>query len=265
MRKRLMLVGLLLLASISSVASLGAPAKAHRILQPFDPTLDHLLPGFAGNDYMAVFKAMAAPKKGEFETTDQYRQRLMALRGERYYAFLYSTLLRYNADKQGFTVTVFGDRLKGDAGLLSGDLRAIVVGESSKIVGHYSGSNAYGARVTVSRRVGSELAVVVSGASVFQSSALGHDFFLPMLPQQASGRKASLAFLIVFRPEPHETAGFTMTATDYYAPEISTPIEQTITWKYIFGGDASLWAYDRKTGEILGKFALVGDLPQKQP
>jgi hypothetical protein len=252
---------LLLLASIASAATHIAPsAKAPRMLQAFDPTVDHLPAGFTGNDFMAVFKAKTSPKKGEFETGDQYRQRQKALQGESYYAFQYSTLLRYDADRQGFRVTVFGDRLKGEAGLLTGDMRAIIVGESRKIVGHYSGSNAYGARVVVSKRVGVELAVAVSGAFMREDDALGHEFFLPMPSRQASLTKASLTFLLVFKPEPHEAGALTMTATDYYAPEISTPIEQTITWRYIFGGDASLWAYDKRTGEIFGKFALVGDL-----
>jgi hypothetical protein len=56
-----------------------------------------------------------------------------------------------------------------------------------------------------------------------------------------------------------------MKATDYYAPEVATPIEQTITWRYIFAGDASLWVYNKSTGEILGKFALVGDSPPNSP
>jgi hypothetical protein len=166
-----------LLLLILAPAIHGAPAtktaKAPRPPQPFDTTLDHIPSGFAGNDFMAIFKASTAPKKGEFETSDQYRQRLMTLRGEHYYAFKYQTLLKYDADRQGFSVMVFGDRLKGDAALLPGNTRAIIVGESSKIVGHYIGSNAYGAKVAVSRKVGQELAVAVSGAFMLPSDALG--------------------------------------------------------------------------------------------
>ncbi|HVT60838.1 MAG TPA: hypothetical protein VHR45_20875 [Thermoanaerobaculia bacterium] len=226
-------------------------------MKPFDPTVEILPPNYAGNDFMAVFRAKTAATKGEFETSKQFQQRASSLGGD-LYAFRFAAGLKYDADRQAFIVHPYitgvytGETLYSRSSSDS----ALLIRDSDVVTGHYLGSNAMGAKVRVRMDTETNLAIVVPGDLTSQPN----DLSVRMSPEKARRDKAALAFLYVCQPIARDT-GITKTVTVHIEPEIATPLERTLVFRYIFVDHAEIWIFDKNTGEILLKH-LLGQGPK---
>lgn len=259
--KHFRVAAFLLLALVPAVH--GAPAtKAAKARPPqfFDPTVERLPSGFAGSDFGALFKARSTiPKKGEFETSDQYRERLKAVSGDGFYSVALDLFAQYDADRQRFTVLILTKELQTEAAILLnryGDRPVLVVNQTRKESGKYVGSNAFGVRTKVTKVNMIEDAIVLGNPHYddVDDRAGARNFYIPLPSDRA--RATMLAFLLVFKPEPIGGAGLTTTASSYKDPTLDFPLAVTTTARYLFVGDAVVWAYDKRTGEVLGKFKL---------
>jgi hypothetical protein len=252
---------LLLLALLPAVHS--APhtktVKTSRPPQRFDRSLQRIPLDFIATDFTALFEANRIGPKGEYETSDQYRDRMKSASDGSYYAFSLNPLTtKYDADRQVFEVTIQAEELQPEAflALAAHDLegvggRKVIVikeGTAGKLK-QYVGSNAFGVKVKVTRRNAAQDAVVLKHAI---TDVVGFKSIqIPVPLDRARGTK--LAFLLVFKLEPAEGAGLTMTATGYREPTIDLPIEVVTTSRYVFVDDVAVWTYDKSTGEVLDK------------
>jgi hypothetical protein len=66
----------------------------------------------------------------------------------------------------------------------------------------------------------------------------------------------ALAFLLVFSAEARKGEGYTATDERYSSPTVTSPSDITTRSRYILAGDSSVWAYDKKTGEVLSKIRI---------
>ena len=235
----------------------GAPApkaaKAPRPPQTFDPAVEQLPPSFAGSDFTDLFKAKSAAPKGEFETSDNYRARMKAVSGDSFYALPLDLSAKYDADQQRFKATIRADKPEAAVLIHSREARAIVVGETRRELGKYIGSNAFGVRAKVTMVHMTEDAVVINHAL---GGLVGfREMLVPVPSDRANATK--LSFLLVFKPEPIEGAGLTTTASGYSTATLDHPYERQTTYRYIFAGETVVWAYNKKTGQVLGKFKLA--------
>jgi hypothetical protein len=238
-----------------------ATTPSRSSLEIFDPTVKQLPPNFKGCDFGTLFKSRSAAPKGEFETSDHYRERLKTISGDSFFAVALDLSVKYDADKQEFTTLIETEKLQSEAALVldmhSSIQPVIVVKQTRAESGKYLGSNAFGVKARVTKVKLVEDAIVISHLC---NDDIARNFNIPVSLDRAPSTK--VAFLLVFKPEPIGDAGLTTTASGYSSPTVDYPYEVMTTDRYIFAGETTVWAYDKGTGEVLGKFKLgVARLP----
>jgi hypothetical protein len=141
------------------------PAPAYST-QPFDLSAGSLSPNFRGHNAIAIYKSLAARKtgadKGEFETTEAYRQRLDreasaplvgSLTKDSTFAFVVKGIdSQYDADSQVLHARAKLSRVTEGVSL-SENRMALTWDIVSKDHSSYVGTNAYGASVKVERNI----------------------------------------------------------------------------------------------------------------
>lgn len=230
-------------------------AKASRPPETLDPAITRLPPGFIATDFATLFKVKSTTPKSEFETTDHYRERIKVVAGDGFYGIALDLTSKYDADRQRFEAVITGEKLQSETDLLlhqiGSSTPAIVVKSTRRESGTYMGSNAFGVRAKVTRVQMTEDVLLLD----HPSKELGWSFYIPVPVDRA--RTTKLAFLLVFKPEPIRDAGLTTTASGYSESSVDFPYDVKTTYRYIFAGDTSVWAYDKRTGEVLTRYKLT--------
>jgi hypothetical protein len=218
---------------------------------PFDRSIEVLKPGFASNDFMAIFNARQIKPKGEYETTNQYVKRVAALAGEDFAFRLGPPQMKYDADKGAFVVY-----LREEPPYLSGVLEyptrdkfSIIVGSKDVPQGHYIGSNAMGAKVRVAKDTETTLAITVKGDS---QALIRHPLLVPVEPSVARKVKAFLGFVCVGRLDTSDPE-VTKTVVIHIDPGIDHPLERTLVYHYLASEKVEVWTYNKATGRVLQK------------
>jgi hypothetical protein len=269
--RRILLVAFALVAGALPLTAFGvvpkhksSAASGPLAQTPFDVSLDRIPGGYKANDFMAVFNKMRAPARGEFETTEQYRDRLTALTG--YFAFDAPAVANYKVDRGAFRIylsemrtyissfkvrgRVIVDDHSGD-GL--GGTRAIELKRHFGKGTGYLGVNAFGVKKQVERRTDTEWGVVTDIKGPFLPSLL-----LEMTPQTAAEVKAFLRFLLVCHVAPLGNSALALESSEHLGPTIDSPFDVTVKHSYLVADRVWLWVFDVRTGVVFGKFALNG-------
>ena len=146
---------------------------------PYPTDATQLAPNFRGLDPKAVWQFFVSKKrgfeKGEFETTEQFQQRLAnssqalsPLSAENEYAFFLKNVTpKYNADSQTYEASdyVFCKKTLGlgdDKGWVTCKIDSVKRERDS-----YVGTNSYGASARIERTVGKDLAIATQEGSDF--------------------------------------------------------------------------------------------------
>ena len=111
---------------------------------PFDLTIAKLPPNFAGNDFLALYRELAIPPKGEFETTEQYEARRQQIRPRPLAFRLPDVRPVYDADSGEFSVGIDTESFSRGWSSTNIDDSMLVIAESRTETGRYVGSNAFG-------------------------------------------------------------------------------------------------------------------------
>jgi hypothetical protein len=260
-------------------ASPAAPAAID--IRPFDIRIDKLTPGFAGHDIKAVYNDLVARKnkavKGEFETTREFEARLQReteapilgkLDRTDYLAFVLqnsSGETLYDADAKTMTIAIALS--SGAENVYTKSDKMALTSQAEVKREEYEGSNAYGAKGTVTRHSGVNFNVAFSNYSSFGVSkyidsntrSRGHteDFFakdvfllrIPMDVALAKEVKANLKILAVVKL----IKPYTYEGTFYDKPTISRPTEYFIQYHFLNTELIELWLFDESTGRIFIK------------
>ena len=221
--------------------------------RPFDMSLTALPAGFSGADVERVYEAFAerfrAEKKDEFETTEQYRQRLERqraapvlgdIRADSTVAFnLLGPFSKYDADAGVLSVSVFL-RDVGDS---------VVVRPVERSRRTFPAQNAFGAAFQVTETTADHYCLVLKNASSFSAESFV-SFKLPADVATAREWKDSLRALAVVRFVPPI---FGANRGREKAATFNDPTAERITLKRLHCQLLELWLYDSRTGKILAR------------
>jgi|HubBroStandDraft_3_1064219.scaffolds.fasta_scaffold61447_4 hypothetical protein len=248
----LLVVGLVDIMSATLAESESGPRRSRAVV--FDPDASRLPPGFTGQNFMTIFKKLAATK-GEYETTEAFRARARALATSAAFAFAITPEVEYDADARGFNISPYRDQVHAWSYAADvSDLSSVLVKRIGAATGHYVGTNGFGATVRVERDKDSTLEVVVEYHSLVEGSTV----FLAIPPERAAQVRGKLRFLLVGRPRlapGEETAA--ITSAEHVSPGIDHPYDIALSHRYLFAEELSIWVYDRSTGEVLGKLPFL--------
>jgi hypothetical protein len=250
------------------------------LMEPFDVTTSNLEPGFRGHDIAAVWKAVTEAEKPraklEFETSGQYSERMAKLGGvtllgnienDNYLVFMveeqYSgsgdgdpdapmgggtSFDPYNADKQIFKVALLGNPYLGKDAI---PIRSVRVGGR-----HYTASNAFGAKISVTETDSLKYGLVFEPLSWVFPDAYG-DFRLfyrtiSMVPEKARVFLLNPQILIICKlTQDHRS--FSSQASK--AATFDSPDSTNIEKRYVHAKPEQIWVIDGSTGDVLRKFS----------
>jgi hypothetical protein len=250
-------------------------------IRSFDIQVDKLAPGFTGHNIKAIFNDLVTKKnnalKGEFETTAEFEARLQRQAQEPilgkldrngYFAFVIKNTSGetfYDADLQVMTIAIALH--SGDESIYKNSNKKALVSQAESKREQYEGSNAYGAKATVTRHLGINYDVAFSNYSRFGVSkyidsgtrSRGHteDFFakdvfmvrIPMDVALAKEVKSKLQILAIVKLlEPYTYEG-----SFYDKPTISRPDEYFIQYHFLNTELLELWIFDESTGKVFSK------------
>jgi len=262
------------------------PAKSAQtvyLTKPLPISVDTVGPNFKGHDIVSIVgelkrSPMGVPKS-EFETTSHYDERIKTLlesRSRQYYFVLdeFAATAVYNADDKVMSIKVLANAVStlfdndihmvndptGDSPYFSS---GFAVRSILRSTGHYLATNSFGVKVNVARSTFDEYGVVIDkGDSLFADvkpccDHIGTREALLALEMDVQTAKALKPFLRValvctlVNPTIYEGTGGS-------SPTISYPREIEIRQHYLLVHPDELWAYDRRSGYILGKFVPGG-------
>jgi hypothetical protein len=228
----------------------------------FDRSVVKLLPNFTGHDIKTLYKEMstrsAGAKKGEFETTEEFRVRVQRenaapvlgnLDKNGIFAFTienYGGETLYDADQRIMTVGIRLSDAWKDTNVESDKKALTSQSESSEET--YEGSNAYGAKVQVTRLSGKHYEVAFSNSSQFGMTRS----ILIQIPMEVSTAKnvkdhlKSVAVVRLLEP-------YTFEGVLYDKPTLNLPKEHFYQFYYLNTELLELWVYDDTTGQIFAK------------
>jgi hypothetical protein len=230
----------------------------------FDPNIQRLPPGFAGNDIKAVWKKLneihSSDSRGEFETTEEFRKRLDhesnlpligSLTAKSTLAFVVSPFItKYDADAgilrmSTLVFSVIGGRFAKRAYEITVDS---IEGPRVKAVGE----NAFGAKrpIEIETSTSYMLAFWNSELRYFKKDELGNIAGLTRLGRdEALNIKDKVRGLVICKlaaPFASEWGG-TVQAT------IDDPTEKHLTDRYVHISVLGFWFFDSASGRILDK------------
>ena len=236
----------------------------HYLAGAFSGSIDALGSHFWGNDPEAVITAIsrsdATKPKAEFETTAEYETRINDARtaNRRRIVFVfqdYSSLVvgaqfSYDADNSTMTAELNLARARflegsGFTSYYTTDFTNIVRSRSE-----YVGTNAFGAKTTITKTFIERYGIVFSLPAWFRQSGTGlSDLSLtfPLGVAQARDLKPNLRIGVICRVED----GKTMHTTDGSKPTFSEPYDTTIDKHYLVALPELLVIFDERTGGVL--------------
>jgi|GEM_PF-4314837 len=266
-----------------------AEASAPRITEaPFSEALlnsDRLPTNFAGNNFdvvKALIPSSATAPKGEFESSQAYKERLdrvgetvlvNSLKLNSLVAFTRSGLpAKYDADNEVLSVQVpVGQAYELFLSRLPSSYRTILLSNDRQQVGSYIGQNAFGAKKEIAKVEEKSRYIVFKNYASFREYLekspydIGRDrefssrfesyqtkdlqFRLQLPPGSAESAKSSMAALFVFRlAEP-----YVGTSVRRSEPKMDYPTDSTNFQNYLVGSIHQIWLFNRVTGEIYKK------------
>jgi hypothetical protein len=244
------------------------PASRSYSTEPFEINARKLPPNYPGHDIVACYNRLkkAAPPKGEYETTAQYVARVNSLSTDYLYAFRvkprdasFELEYTYDADKKllvaslevtridlGF-VPEFDGRRTADSSIAGITVRDTKAGRDT-----YVGSNAYGAKTTVTRFVRENYNIAFD--KELPQGISWMKLTISITPNEARILKPRLSVLLICKLKTF--ADPPLLAFECYKfldPTIHSPIDSFTTKKYIHTDLKAIWLYDTVTGEVLAR------------
>jgi hypothetical protein len=241
----------------------------------FDLNQTNLGPDFQGHDIVSMISAIkdssALKEKSEFESTPAFEARRAGFVEQTLYGSITSTsylsfvvgegstfgstpVFNYDADSQILTVLLPGSAqqfvMDKDKPILDGILIRRVIRDADS----YIGSNAFGAKVEVSRTYAEEFGVAFPRDNwLFGTVKYGRMFtyLLPLSPDEARAFKADAKLLLLCRMSP---PWFRNSAHGHDAT-IEEPYETIVGDNYLQVEPEQLWIFHQKTGEVIRKLS----------
>ncbi|MGI8655438.1 MAG: hypothetical protein ACR2LC_09490 [Pyrinomonadaceae bacterium] len=250
----------------------------------FDIKTEKLPPNFHGADARALYSDLAVhqvsiDKKGEFETTEDYRRRvenagsssfLGVIKPDSVLAFEVmnsSGETLYNADTQTMNVVVALTSVTGATLYDDDKTRRAITSQADVESSEYEASNAYGAKVTVTRNTGKDFEIAFHEFPSFgmtryvdsrtrEQGFTGDSFakdvihvdFKTDIPA-AKKIKSNLRVLAVAKL----LSPYTSNGKFYNKPTRDDPNEFFIQYDYLNAELLELWVYDISTGQVYAK------------
>jgi hypothetical protein len=269
----------------ANTASRPKPPQPHYLTAPLDVTLTNLGPAFMGHDITtlveAIKKSPALTDKSEFESTAAFETRRAGFVDRPLYAkvtpsgyfgfvigddLVFAPELKYDADSQILAITLTGstERFimdKDQPTLDSFPIRLVAQSGDS-----YIGTNAFGAKVEVTRTYAEEYGVAFNQKNwLLQPTSDGSSravrYLLPMGPEEAKAMKADAKLLLVCRlAEPwfrHSAHG--------HDPTIDEPRETLVGDNYLQITPEQVWLFHHRTGEVIRKLSEASIANDKDP
>lgn len=242
--------------TVKAQVQASKPRQPAYMTTPFDPTVT-LGTKVVGHDVEAVFKALQSfnqAKKGEFETTMDYRERLQKflilspqLTAEDTLAFVVKVDSRYDADSQLLTVDRsdhIGWASGGSRGNIGLGLRLRLDLDEKRMM-----QNGFGARVEVHDRGYTQEIITFDGARFGIREKIHAE--ISLAPDAAKAAKPALAILVY---------GKALSAVDgLYEPggdaSISKPEQVSILQHQMAFEPEGIWIINQETGVVLSKIS----------
>jgi len=235
--------------------------------QPFEIRTENLPPEYRGVDLAqlsgALLDLQSKSNKDEFETTEQYRQRLRTLNStallgslklDSLYAFSFApTDTNYDADAQILNVLLSANYSGEHDGFGWNAYR--LKGEN------YSAKNALGVEVEVSSEHVLSYYLIIRNAQEFalQRNDLWTTFIvkIPIGQEKAKALKSSVRLLFVCSLE----APFLSSRYSRHEPTIRSPYDETMNNEFVYVRLVQLIAYDSTTGLVYRTEAAMQKVP----
>lgn len=248
----------------------------------FDLRLPVLPPTFQGHDLAKLYsvleqRSLSSSKKDEFETTEEYSERIRAeqtkviidsLFANSVYAFKARDCKpQYDADKQTFFAQCKLSPFAQQPSLRSDfprNIKAVSWRFESKDLGSYTGTNAFGVSAEVSRSQLISYNIAIHNWDEFPLEEVidKDDPLAPFLdkkkafllqmelpPAKAKLLKPSISALFVCTLAPPFVSKF----EDYSAATLDNPLSVIYTTYYVHARLVEVWFYNETTGEVLKK------------
>lgn len=267
---------------LTSIAFAGTSEGNNISYGPFDTSQDHLPPHYiAGNIKSAIAnlsKSKNKIKKDEFETKEQYRERVENIEenlnnGE----IAFSAVVGHNSgveahydadDGKIYVNLALHSIYPSDSpsvrvfGILGG-------GRVSRRIGSYTGANAYGATADVEVFGGQTYGLAFTeadarnliGAAVMKDSYLYAPHYsdigldIPVQPDEAKKLISNIGVLFIGKLR----APFTGENERVTEATFSNPTEYRQTYRYVHFNLRQIWLYDYRSGAILDKTVLPSE------
>jgi hypothetical protein len=244
----------------------------------FDPTLARLPAGFRGHDIQALSSELksadSAKKKGEFESTEQWAERLRLaegrpilgtlthnstyafLIGQNYSEFSSGIKIDYDADAARFDISAeaeppiyFSERDK------PGGVLSLPIWTGRPDSGAYIGSNGFGAVREVTEYSSREYKLIIVNSAAFPFidipvwKLLGFKQIrgeVSASPAIARDVKSQIHLLAVCKlAPPYVTSGWSNREAT-----LDNPVSRNITYTYVHVDLEAVWIYNQETGEV---------------
>jgi hypothetical protein len=243
-----------------------------------------LPPGFTGTDPKDAVAQMKKTIAGIPVKIDRYSSPIEKAQFEQYSAqqleamgllrfvltkdssFWYKT---YDANNQAFKFNLMKiplnsldwPALRGSSSLTAAQ---IVLIRDRKTLGTYEGSNAFGAKRTITRFTDTNITIAFRPSSylnkvgddpqsIVKQGSLpwgSYEFIVPLSSAEAREAAENISCLILFKP----TFPYVLEYNDYDSPTIQSPYEIEIVGTALTGNFEQLWVFNQRTGKIYAKF-----------
>jgi len=222
----------------------------------FNPAIKRLPVGFKGHSIEEAISAVQPGTKGEFETTAEYEARIKRVQAIKTYAFVYSDFgidnLRpeYDADHQEFAVWTSEDK-DGPLVMREHDdsMRALIVSRRVDEMSESTVTNGFGAVTKLIKTRFTFFGVVFSNRG--PSRNVRRQIDVPVARTIASSVKSRIGLLYVC--EGPSDPGFLSGLFIMGPPTFDHPYEAFHEYKWLHVNLLSVWAFDKRTGEVLAK------------
>ena len=240
-------------------------------LNPIDLTVTMLPPNYAGHNLKSIYEALKKRKekveKGEYESTEQYKQRIQELEHKPLiggltvndlYSFVVTPNSTYNADFQTLTLmireaSVF-EGVAVNSSVIGIDGPKLYLEEST-----YIGSNAYGAATVVKKSRKSYIDLAFSNKSALLSLIKQDDYnsgtfefeLGKITPETAKAIRDNIRVVFIYNLEEPYLLSEGYVRVD--EPTINYPYDDLTVLENVFAISQEIWIFNKTNGEILLK------------
>jgi hypothetical protein len=167
--------------------------KTATVGSPVDTSITSVPPNFVGNDFIALYRKLSLEPKSEFETSQDYKNRVNGIQTSVLAFRIPNLTFTYNADAELFVGTLYTDILYD--GLAADHNRGLLVlKESRDETGRYVGANAFGVSTTVTKVTERQWGVILN-----QRGFRPVELSVPVARRIAPSKKGQLAAFAICR------------------------------------------------------------------